>query len=1044
MAIGVLLLLVSSVVTVFLLGAESRSISSGVSEDRERDISPALSLAMSDIGNALNYAGMYAESEIGMSPVINASPGIRPGDSAAVINEGRLRSLTYHRLAAYLESNYAGNFEYGDYNVSARIDGDERTIEFIPLNMTLTRNLEHPLFPCRQNYAAYYVVTAPVRLTISKRGSDYTFTQTRTIRTLITSRYPLLESMTGEYEERLNGTVMTTDLTAASYAYTWARGYAQYTLGMPLNIVDNGDMALMANGANLLEQGFEFNSVDPISLASMVYHTSGADAHPSKLNNYSITNNSRKGLPENQTTSPPQSYNFTIDSMVDSAYCNVSFGGYAENCYTGAYQVYLFLNVTRDTDYYPRENRSTIIEESSISRMMVPFYSGDQVPLTRTFRVYEDNTNGQGFADRVTVNYVVRRYSSLEFYGQGHYMETASRLDDPLLRPAFNDVENPGTAYAYQKELSFGHKSFKDDNLAELITNYEESFDPLGETGSFNRTLYAMLDSRGRVTTLPTVYTNPSHSFVCGPDNSNPVWVEIQSDYEMSDLCKDLKRDIRVSLDPAAYGNSPSVMSTAAYTELKRQFDGHYDSYLDRPAYASTILSQDGSKTWVYKSCGSKAIFYIRRALLEDVRLQLSSAANLSASTINQTIDSRMNGTGLNSSNLDTGAIQSRNYLSNNFYIQFGLPMELNSSLEAADGYPWKESVTLAVDQSPDYLSTERYVDPETGYTTRPLKLRNICLFALPAGFLDTGKLSEAMAGPILDSIDTLAEAAIKTGNETVIAETNALIDNIAAGTKYELKKQIDQNIRADPEAGDSITKANIDQAVDDAYARRDNNASLIVSDLNNGKIQQEIADELVNASISTIEKKAHDKAEGYVDEYTDYVSRRVKDEVTRAGQTAIASVIDSLKGQVKSAVSDFSRAGVEAIARGSTEAALGQAMSKVPSGVPLLPPYGWWATMNIWYIEVQGDIPSFTVYDADNEAVPNPIFGHEAPCYTRRWQTVTASDGTVLGRNEPIRFCTKTCTFILVPPGPQGVGDKAGEWDEKSEGFEEAPTCPS
>ncbi len=28
--------------------------------------------------------------------------------------------------------------------------------------------------------------------------------------------------------------------------------------------------------------------------------------------------------------------------------------------------------------------------------------------------------------------------------------------------------------------------------------------------------------------------------------------------------------------------------------------------------------------------------------------------------------------------------------------------------------------------------------------------------------------------------------------------------------------------------------------------------------------------------------------------------------------------------------------------------------------------------------------------------------------------------------------------TFVLVPPGVQGVGDKAGGWDEKSAGYDE------
>ncbi len=110
----------------------------------------------------------------------------------------------------------------------------------------------------------------------------------------------------------------------------------------------------------------------------------------------------------------------------------------------------------------------------------------------------------------------------------------------------------------------------------------------------------------------------------------------------------------------------------------------------------------------------------------------------------------------------------------------------------------------------------------------------------------------------------------------------------------------------------------------------------------------------------------------------------------------------------------------------------------RYPSGLPLLPPYGWWATLNVWYIEVQGEIPVFTVYDADVEPVPDPIFGGIAMSYTRRHQAIYDDNGSMLGCNEPLKFTAKTSTFILVPPGLQGVGDKAGGWDEKSPGFDE------
>jgi hypothetical protein len=88
-----------------------------------------------------------------------------------------------------------------------------------------------------------------------------------TIETLITARYPLLKDLTDEYSIRLNGSnAVMVETTSLSMAYTWARGYMQYYRGAPDNIVNNTHLSLMLNGGLLLDQGFVFNSVDPMSI----------------------------------------------------------------------------------------------------------------------------------------------------------------------------------------------------------------------------------------------------------------------------------------------------------------------------------------------------------------------------------------------------------------------------------------------------------------------------------------------------------------------------------------------------------------------------------------------------------------------------------------------------------------------------------------------------------------------------------------------------------------------------------------------------------
>ena len=251
----------------------------------------------------------------------------------------RVRDLTLQRLSLYLRENYQGNFAYGDYRVSASVSDDHEGVSIEPVNMNITR-LGFSLTPCKDKYDTYYIVTVPVNLSVSRPGTAFNYSETYASRTLVTSRYPLLENMTDEYETRLNGTPLFVDLTAASYAYTWARGYCQYAFGEPMNIVDDNDLALMTNAGLLLEQGNEYNSVDPVALAALMKNTYESSRSTndvvnedkfSDLNNYNFTNVSQSTLPGGAAAEEPKEYRFNIDDMVDAAYVSTINGSQYNN-----------------------------------------------------------------------------------------------------------------------------------------------------------------------------------------------------------------------------------------------------------------------------------------------------------------------------------------------------------------------------------------------------------------------------------------------------------------------------------------------------------------------------------------------------------------------------------------------------------------------------------------------------------------------------------------------------------------------------------------
>jgi hypothetical protein len=83
-----------------------------------------------------------------------------------------------------------------------------------------------------------------------------------------------------------------------------------------------------------------------------------------------------------------------------------------------------------------------------------------------------------------------------------------------------------------------------------------------------------------------------------------------------------------------------------------------------------------------------------------------------------------------------------------------------------------------------------------------------------------------------------------------------------------------------------------------------------------------------------------------------------------------------------------------------------------------------------MWKIRVKGRFHQFQLNDFDNECHPHPIFGHEAQIYSRE-DYVDIRDlatGSVVGNNDSIEFEFTTGTFIFVPPGLKGVGDRLEE----------------
>lgn len=107
---------------------------------------------------------------------------------------------------------------------------------------------------------------------------------------------------------------------------------------------------------------------------------------------------------------------------------------------------------------------------------------------------------------------------------------------------------------------------------------------------------------------------------------------------------------------------------------------------------------------------------------------------------------------------------------------------------------------------------------------------------------------------------------------------------------------------------------------------------------------------------------------------------------------------------------------------------------ARVPAGLPLLPlPGSWYATMNVWDVEIAGEYARFEA--SANVGTPEHT---TATTYVRENRTVEreiAGETRTLGTVEPIGFSGRSHLVVVTPPGV-GVGDRDDENPECSSTF--------
>jgi hypothetical protein len=744
--IGIFLVILSTIVSLNLTRMDikmAKTMSSGL-EISAPD--KALSYAQADLARALNYAGMEALKKLGETPVIKPDNTSKyhngTGGDPYKYNANWARAMTLHTFDIYMETNYNNDtFVYGGYSVNVDPPGSWDTITFTPIKMKLNRTIRPPLMEPGNNngYETYWKISMPVRIHLNDLDmKTELLSQNITIETLITSRYPLLRDLTDEFSERVNGTnAVMIETTAFAMAYTWGRGYMQYGKGTPLNIVNNSHIALILNGALLLDQGYVFNSVDPISLLEYANQTAVTLSGTKKAyEDIVLDNNSLKVDPKEDA------FNSTDDQ--DKA---------KEESEKGKYD----FNITLITDYLNNGSKSggSIVNKEILT--VIPQVYGTKLATGVARQISENegshggyeesyNIDAWGDPDSMTKTGIIAKDSYVpgNLYGETweltwtrnhewrhtYYVTESCGIDCIRTVPRYNymtavdsrvdivaitlkALENSNTDIYFNfsnlyyvskndlygtydpKEVTYRF-TYADPNLEPAYVDYRPIFDANKDVNLKNMGLNGDTDLKS--------YTVDA-----------PVWVADESQFAVDDITRYMIQDIQ--LDPDInYENYPvpSDLLNAARDDLIKKIDDNKTRYANKSNYYSGK----------YFSASGKAISLVREWYVDQVMYQVRDKFTRGSDEINKTIKIKFS---------DPDKVKDANRNASKFLWQgmklpFGVPMRAYHVDEKGNIYPpealaaWNESVTLLVDQEPNYLDPEMPYGEEKLFT---LKLRN-------------------------------------------------------------------------------------------------------------------------------------------------------------------------------------------------------------------------------------------------------------------------------------------------------------------------------
>jgi len=454
-----------------------------------------------------------------------------------------------------------------------------------------------------------------------------------------------------------------------------------------------------------------------------------------------------------------------------------------------------------------------------------------------------------------------------------------------------------------------------------------------------------------------------------------------------------------------------------------------------------------------YDSVADKARVAARIAYLERLAADLDEAA-ADVEETRSGVEQRLDDAGAATSDRLGELIDLRNEVE---------PAEPRSTDAAAPA----GSLDLSVDGAPPYLtlaSVDRSQVSEVpeGTTYHPLVSENTNVFAMPYDsdpggvtdrvFGETGTVGlrqGARALAAADDVDGMAAETIDGGElgesreelrEEVVSSNRLLrgisLQEIRKETALEHRKRVAIADRALGRWGTPADRALalVNGSAAEAIAavaaeRADTPSTVAYRDRLRSRLLVELSDAaesesvrlpggVVGTAIEETQRTAKSMTE-------DAILQAQRDLTDRARERVTERARERLEGQTEKRV-------VGRIAKNSSDA---------PAGVPVTPVPGYWyATANVWQVEVAGEYASFRI-DARQGTPVGRGAVDGTTSYVRDGGNVSVDldgDGSAerLGRSTRVSFDAETTVLVVVPPGKSGVGDVDGVRTEQSDGW--------